>query len=183
MAVTIPGKSPGLSSYVLIHSSSVTCSAGRDVVVKSMSWIHCCLVTQSVWHSLPPYGLKPSVHGILQARVLEWVAMPSSRVSSRLRDQTLVSCIALGLFSTTEPQAVIINKDGGVEFQVKILGFMHRSSSQAFCPCDPNTQCRAWHGELCIMNEMNTLGRLDWVSCPLPASRVTYGGYPGLSCF
>ena len=39
-----------------------------------------------------------SVHGILQARILEWVAMPSSRVSFQLRDQTLswisfVSCI------------------------------------------------------------------------------------------
>ena len=30
----------------------------------------------------------PSVHGILQARILEWVAMPSSRGSSQPRDQT-----------------------------------------------------------------------------------------------
>ena len=29
-----------------------------------------------------------SVHGILQARILEWVAMPSSRGSSKPRDQT-----------------------------------------------------------------------------------------------
>ena len=29
-----------------------------------------------------------SVHGILQARLLEWVAMPSSRGSSQARDQT-----------------------------------------------------------------------------------------------
>ena len=28
----------------------------------------------------------PSVHGILQARILEWVAMPSSRGSSQTRD-------------------------------------------------------------------------------------------------
>ena len=37
-----------------------------------------------------------SVHGILQARTLEWVAMPSSRGSSQPRDQTYfcyVSCI------------------------------------------------------------------------------------------
>ena len=33
------------------------------------------------------YGLLgSSVHGILQARILEWVAMPSSRGSSQLRD-------------------------------------------------------------------------------------------------
>ena len=34
-----------------------------------------------------------SVCGIFQARILEWVAMPSSRGSSRPRDGTLVSCI------------------------------------------------------------------------------------------
>ena len=35
-----------------------------------------------------------SVHGIFQARILEWVAMPSSRGSSQLRDWTQVFCIA-----------------------------------------------------------------------------------------
>ena len=34
-----------------------------------------------------------SLHGILQARVLEWVAISFSRGSSRPRDQTRVSCI------------------------------------------------------------------------------------------
>ena len=34
-----------------------------------------------------------SVHGIVQARILKWVAMPSSRRSSRPRDQIHVSCI------------------------------------------------------------------------------------------
>ena len=36
--------------------------------------------------------------GILQARILEWVAMASSR-PSRPRDQTQVSCIAGGFFT------------------------------------------------------------------------------------
>ena len=34
-----------------------------------------------------------SVHEILQARILEWVAMPSSRGSSQSRDRTQVPCI------------------------------------------------------------------------------------------
>ena len=34
-----------------------------------------------------------SVHGISQARILEWVAISSSRGSSRPRDQTCVSCM------------------------------------------------------------------------------------------
>jgi len=36
------------------------------------------------------------VHGILQARILEWLAIPFSRGSSPPRDGTLVSCIAGG---------------------------------------------------------------------------------------
>ena len=40
-----------------------------------------------------------SVHGILQARILEWVTIPFSRDSSQPRDQTHVSCIA-GRFFT-----------------------------------------------------------------------------------
>ena len=46
-----------------------------------------------------------SVHGILQTRILESVAMPSSRGSSRPRDQTHVSCVSFtaGRFFTTEP--------------------------------------------------------------------------------
>ena len=40
-------------------------------------------------------SLRPgsSIHGILQARILEWVAIPFSRASSRPRDQTQVSHI------------------------------------------------------------------------------------------
>ena len=41
-----------------------------------------------------------TVHGILQARILEWVAMPSSRVSSSPRDWTQVSRITGGLFTS-----------------------------------------------------------------------------------
>ena len=40
------------------------------------------------------------VHGILQARILEWVAIPFSRGSSQPRDRTQVSCIAGGFFTS-----------------------------------------------------------------------------------
>ena len=45
-----------------------------------------------------------SVHGILQARILEWITLPSSRGSSQPRDQTCipyVSCMAGGFFTTS----------------------------------------------------------------------------------
>ena len=47
-----------------------------------------------------------SVHGTLQARTLEWVAMPSSRGSSRPRDRTCISCnscTARGSFTSELP--------------------------------------------------------------------------------
>ena len=44
-----------------------------------------------------------SVHGILQARMLEWVAMPFSRGSSRLREPEFLASLALagGFFTTS----------------------------------------------------------------------------------
>ena len=46
-----------------------------------------------------------SVDGILQARILEWVAISSSRGSSQPRDRTHVSCFSCTVrrFFTTEP--------------------------------------------------------------------------------
>ena len=44
------------------------------------------------------------LHGLLQARILEWAAMPSSRGSSQFRDWTCVStptCMTGGLFATS----------------------------------------------------------------------------------
>ena len=40
------------------------------------------------------------VHGILQARILEWVAFPFSRESSQPRDQTQASHIAGRFFNS-----------------------------------------------------------------------------------
>ena len=41
-----------------------------------------------------------TVHGILQARILEWVAFPFSTGFPQPRDRTQVSCIAGGFFTT-----------------------------------------------------------------------------------
>ena len=57
----------------------------------------CCSVTQSCPTLCNPMDYSPpgsSVHGIFQARILGWVAIPFSRVSSRLRDRTQVSSTA-----------------------------------------------------------------------------------------
>ena len=56
----------------------------------------------------PVYCRLPgsSVHGILQVRTLQWVAMPSSRGSSQPRDRTFLSCVfcIAREFFTAEPQ-------------------------------------------------------------------------------
>ena len=44
-----------------------------------------------------------SVHGTLQARILEWVAAPFSKGSSQPRNQIRVSCIAGGFFTAEQP--------------------------------------------------------------------------------
>ena len=66
-----------------------------------MTCKHAYSVTSLMSNSLQPCRLKlpgSSVHGILQARIVEWVAMLSSRAS---RDQSWVSQIAGG-FSSAE---------------------------------------------------------------------------------
>ena len=63
---------------------------------------HSCRPTERSMHSgvsdsLRPGGCSPpgsSVHGTLQARILEWAAIAYSRGSSGPRDQTHVSCIS-----------------------------------------------------------------------------------------
>ena len=62
----------------------------------------CVLVAQSCLTLCDPidYSLPgSSVHEILQARILEWIAIPFSRGSPRPRDQTWVSGIAGRLFT------------------------------------------------------------------------------------
>ena len=55
-----------------------------------------------VSHSLRPMDCSPqgsSIHGILQARMLEWVSTLFSRESSQTKDWNWLSCIAVRLFT------------------------------------------------------------------------------------
>ena len=55
-----------------------------------------CLTLCNLTDCSPP-GF--SAHGILQTRILEWIAIPFSRGSSQPRDRTRVSCIAGSFFT------------------------------------------------------------------------------------
>ena len=72
----------------------------NNLLLDLLLWL--CLVTQSCSTLCNTMDCSPpgsSVHGVLQARLLECVAIPSYRGSSQPRDQTPVSCIA-GRFFT-----------------------------------------------------------------------------------
>ena len=90
-----------------------------------------------------------SVHGILQARILKWEAIASSRGSSQPKDPTWVSCIAGGFFPTSATWEAAFNKITGfltvtfhtmfwwaprLQTQVDILSLTPKSHLPGRCP-------------------------------------------------
>ena len=70
--------------------------------VAQLSWLEEALVAQSCLTLCDPTECRPpgsSVHGILQARKLDWVAIPFSRRSFWPRDWTWVSCVTDRFFT------------------------------------------------------------------------------------
>ena len=83
------GKEP--SGKEIKGRSNCQCGSGRGAAA-AKSVQSCPTLYDPVDRSLP----GSSAHGILQARILEWVAMPSSRGSSPPSDRThnsYISCI------------------------------------------------------------------------------------------
>ena len=85
---------------ILVNDLSTDNSVNKNFC----SWSTQCAVhsRSAVSDSAPLWTVArqaPLSMGILQTRILEWVAMPSSRGSSQPKDQTQVSCTA-GRFFT-----------------------------------------------------------------------------------
>ena len=97
--------------------------------------------------------LGSSVHGILQARILEWVAYPFSRGSyqpmNRLMNQTRVSCIADELFTSWATKEAL-----------------DKSIWYAF----PELLCKCKKLPLSNKRKMLTMWRLWWLSTESQAS-------------
>ena len=101
-----------------------------------------CLVAQSYLTLCDQSDCSPpgfSVHGILQVRILEWVAISSSRGSSWLRDWSHISCIGRWIlyhWATWEAlsayyvqRIVIISVDSALEQNYSLVGWekcMHK---------------------------------------------------------
>ena len=82
----------------------------------------CVLVAQSCLTLCNPMDCRPpgfSVHGILQARILQWVATPFSRGSSWPRDWTEVSGIAGRFFTIWATWEAPIK--GGAEAKIPVF--------------------------------------------------------------
>ena len=113
-----------LKSHINIFAKADKCNGSppRDAPLWKQALEDCCKEVISWWSLMHrqatlvcgvcaqscltlswPHGQRPTrLHGILQARILEWVDISSSRGSFLSGDGTRVSCIA-GRFLTTEP--------------------------------------------------------------------------------
>ena len=100
-----------------------------------------CLVAQSCSTLCEPMD-SPSM-GILQARILEWVAMPSSRGSSRPRNRALVSRIASRFLKSEPPGKPKNTEVGSLSLQ---RGQWH--PTPVLLPGEPHGRGHNWATEL-----------------------------------
>ena len=85
-----------LKNKVALFCNHTTISKLRKLALRVWWW---WLVTSDFWKPMDCSPSGSSVHGISQARMLEWVAISFSRGSSWPRDWTHIFCIA-GRFYT-----------------------------------------------------------------------------------
>ena len=105
------------------------------------------LVAQSCLTIWDPMDCSPpddSVHRILQARILEWVAIPFSKGSSRPRNRTQVSCTASGFFTIWATREITM-------YYIHSVQFSHSVMSNSLRPHGPEP---------------------PWPPCPSPTPRV-----------
>ena len=75
----------------------VSTDHGTHGTLNHWNFMCAALICSVMSDSIQPRGLEParlSVHGILQARILEWLAMPSSRGSSQPRNQIRIPYVS-----------------------------------------------------------------------------------------
>ena len=124
-------------SHLFIHSVSKyyfrswcerNCTTYEDVwsLTKARATVHAQSLSR-VWLFATPWPVArqaPLSMVILQAGILEWTAMPSSRGSSQSRDRTHVSCIAGRFFTvwaTREALLYVSLKNQFVKYNSLVL--------------------------------------------------------------
>ena len=141
---------------------------GLDLADEIWEGCHTLKMKDSDPMDCSPLGF--SVHGILQARILEWVAMPSSRGSSQPRDQTWVSCITGGFFTEPPGKALVVKNlptDAGNVRDVSLIPGLGRSAGEHGSPlqysCLENPMDRGawWATVLRVTKSQTRLKRLS----------------------
>ena len=111
---------------------------------KNIQYLSLCQLLCDPMHCSRPGS---SIHGIFEARILEWVAISCSRGSFRPRDQTHVSCISCitGIFFTAwaireAPDAQKKKKKKkSTHFHPSILGKFVRLLKCVLNKCSPSS--------------------------------------------
>jgi len=114
------------------------------------------LVTQSYLTLCDPMDCSSpgsSVHGILQARKFEWVAIPFSRGSSQTQDWTQVSCIADRFFTAWATREALYSStmkpNPLIKFHERIKGTLNM-----------NCKVLAWNKHYPTLNNLCSVSRM-----------------------
>ena len=128
--------------WTVAHQAPLSMGFSRQVW-QSQIHICACLHVESLrlWPApCNPMDCSPpgsSVHGILQARILEWVTMPSSRGSSQIRDWILSPPLRCGFLPLTPPGMFkcLIKTQFNWRHPLKmqlVFGYAHRCRTLAY---------------------------------------------------
>ena len=143
-------------SYLILFKVGWNDQINSDCVIMNLSWIifmfeienesvSCSVVSDSFVTPLTVAPPGSSVHGILQARILEWVAIPSSRGSSQPRDWTLVSHIAGRFFTVWDTREAHIHFYPNTIVKCHVNVFMEGSPWRATCISAENSHWTCPH--------------------------------------
>ena len=128
----------------------------------------------TLWESTGCSPLGSSVHGILQARILEWVAISSSKISSRPRDRTSISyasCIGrwiLYIYNIVLCVSVSVEREQYSVYIVDSLTLNSQPTAQYSCVCTQSCPT-LWDSMDCSLTGSSVHGIflariLEWVA-------------------
>ena len=132
----------------ILGISELNCTA----IVKWSEFTQFCPTLCDPMDYSPPGS---SVHGIFQARILEWVAISFSRGSSRPRDRTWVSHIASRCFT------IWATKETGKEW-VNLIQLPITSTATLYPGGSAGKESICNSGDLCSLPDL--LGRVEMIS-------------------
>ena len=124
-AKRVASSHPSLTVTLLCLSSKDTWNYTVCVCVCVCVYVLCVSHSRTIARDCSPPGFF--VHGILRARILEWVAIPFSRGSSQLKDQTWVSNIAGRFFIIWATREITLSphlNNPGLPFHLKIFSLI-----------------------------------------------------------